>query len=130
MKDLRNQEYLGIDENGFEHRGFVKNSLDEIKKKIFWETNSAVKRNSNIDAKQIIPKSPTHDFPEGTTVRTYRMKDGATSAYFHGEVTQNIFFFISSNEFFTNPLCSKPFSSIPKYSWFLKSFISNWFTIF
>ena len=91
MKDLKNQEYLGVDENGFEHRGFIKNSLDDIKKKIFWETNSAVKRNGNIDAKQIIPKSPTHDFPEGTTVRTYRMKDGATSAYFHGTVTSKVY---------------------------------------
>lgn len=91
MKDLKYQEYLGVDENGFEHRGFIKNSLDTIKKKVFWETNSAVKRNGNIDAKQIIPKSPTHDFPEGTTVRTHRMKDGTTSAYFHGTVTPKVY---------------------------------------
>ena len=71
-----------------EQRGFIKNSLDTIKKKVFWETNSAVKRNGNIDAKQIIPKCPTHDFPEGITVRTHRMKDGLTSAYFHGKVTR------------------------------------------
>ena len=88
MKDLKDQEYLGVDENGFEHRGFIKNSLDTIKKKVFWETNSAVKRNGNIDGKQIMPKSPTQDFREGITVRTHRMKDGLTSAYFHGKVTQ------------------------------------------
>ena len=86
MKELKNQEYLGIDENGFEHTGFLKDSLDEIKKKVFWETNSAVKRNSNIDSKQIIGKSATHDFPEGVTVRTHRMKDGYTSAYFNADV--------------------------------------------
>jgi len=115
MKDLRNQEYLGIDENGFEHRGFVKNSLNEIKKKIFWETNSAVKRNSNIDAKQIIPKSPTHDFPEGTTVRTYRMKDGATSAYFHGEVTQKSYG-SGSNITYFNRVDSKMIVTFPAYA--------------
>ena len=91
MKDLKDQEYLGVDENGFEHRGFIKNSLDDIKKKIFWEMNSAVRRNSNLDRKQIIAKTQTHKFPEGVTVRTKSMKDGITSAYFHGKVSQRCY---------------------------------------
>ena len=65
-----------------------KDSLDVIKQKVFWEANSAVKRNSNIDSKQIISKRATHDFPEGITVRTHRMKDGYTSAYFHADIKQ------------------------------------------
>ena len=91
MKDLKDQEYLGdlgVDENGFEHRGFIENSLDEIKKKIFWEANSAVRRNPNLDRKQIIVKTQTGKFPEGVTVRTKSMKDGITSAYFYGKVLQ------------------------------------------
>jgi hypothetical protein len=88
MKHFKEQEYLGVDENGFEHRGFIKNSLDDIKKKIFWEANSAVSRNRNIDPNQIIIKTQTHKFPEGVTVRTKSMKDGNTSAYFHGKVSQ------------------------------------------
>ena len=47
-----------------------------------------VKRNGNLDPKQIITKTQTHKFPEGVTVRTHRMKDGVTSAYFHGKVSQ------------------------------------------
>jgi hypothetical protein len=88
MKDLKDQEYLGVDENGFEHRGFIKNSLDDIKKKIFWEANSVVRRNRNLDPKQIIAKTQTHKFPEGVTVRTHSIRNKVTSAYFHGQVHQ------------------------------------------
>jgi hypothetical protein len=63
-------------------------SLDEIKRKTFWEANSAVRQNRNINPKQIIAKTQTNKFPEGVTVRTHRMKDGVTSAYFHGQVQQ------------------------------------------
>jgi len=115
MKDLKNQEYLGVDENGFEHRGFIKNSLDTIKKKVFWETNSAVKRNGNIDGKQIMPKSPTQDFPEGITVRTHRMKDGFTSAYFHGKVSQKSYG-SGSNITYFNTVDSKMIVTFPMTS--------------
>ena len=71
--------------------GRFKDSLETIKQKVFWETNSAVKRNSNIDPKQIINKSATHDFPEGITVRTHRMKDGYTSAYFNADVKRKYY---------------------------------------
>ena len=71
--------------------GRFKDSLDVIKQKVFWEANSAVKRNTNIDPKQIISKRATHDFPEGITVRTHRMKDGHTSAYFHADVKQKYY---------------------------------------
>ena len=92
MKDLKDQEYLGVDENGFEHRGFIKNSLDTIKKKVFWETNSAVKRNGNIDA-----------------------KDGFTSAYFHGKVTQKSYGSGSSITYF-NTVDSKMIATFPMTS--------------
>ena len=115
MKDLKNQEYLGVDENGFEHRGFIKNSLDTIKKKVFWETNSAVKRNGNIDGKQIMPKSPTQDFREGITVRTHRMKDGLTSAYFYGKVTQKSYG-SGSNITYFNTVDSKMIVTFPMTS--------------
>ena len=115
MKDLKDQEYLGVDENGFEHRGFIKNSLDTIKKKVFWETNSVVKRNGNIDGKQIVPKSPTQDFREGITVRTHRMKDGLTSAYFHGKVTQKSYGSGSSITYF-NTVDSKMIATFPMTS--------------
>ena len=71
--------------------GRFKDSLDVIKQKVFWEANSAVKRNTNIDPKQIISKTSTDNFPEGVTVRTHRMKDGHTSAYFHADVEQRYY---------------------------------------
>ena len=80
MKELMYGEHPSTVTKGF------KDSLDKIKQKVFWEANSAVKRNTNIDAKQIIRKTSTHNFPEGVTVRTHRMKDGITSAYFHSDV--------------------------------------------
>jgi hypothetical protein len=115
MKELKNQEYLGIDENGFEHTGFLKDSLDEIKKKVFWETNSAVKRNSNIDSKQIIGKSATHDFPEGVTVRTHRMKDGYTSAYFNADVKKK-YYGSGSNKTWFNTIGHKLIVGFPHKS--------------
>ena len=115
MKELKNQEYLGIDENGFEHTGFLKDSLDEIKKKVFWETNSAVKRNSNIDSKQIIGKSATHDFPEGVTVRTHRMKDGYTSAYFNADVKRK-YYGSGSNKTWFNTIGHKLIVGFPHKS--------------
>ncbi len=115
MKELKNQEYLGIDENGFEHTGFLKDSLDEIKKKVFWETNSAVKRNSNIDPKQIIGKSATHDFPEGVTVRTHRMKDGYTSAYFNADVKRKCYG-IGNNKTYFNTIGHKLIVGFPHKS--------------
>jgi len=69
--------------------GVFKNSLDKIKKKVFWEANSAVRRNRNLDPKQIITKTQTHKFPEGVTVRTHSMKKKVTSAYFHGQVQRS-----------------------------------------
>jgi hypothetical protein len=63
-------------------------SLDKIKRKIFWEANSAVRQNRNIDPKQILAKTQTHKFPEGVTVRTHSIRNKVTSAYFHGHVQQ------------------------------------------
>jgi len=57
-------------------------SLDKIKRKIFWEANSAVRQNRNIDHKQILAKTQTHKFPEGVTVRTHSIRNKVTSAYF------------------------------------------------
>jgi hypothetical protein len=68
--------------------GMFKKSLDEIKKKVFWEANSTVRRNRNLDPKQIITKTQTHKFPQGVTVRTHSMKKKVISAYFHGQVKQ------------------------------------------
>ena len=115
MKELKNQEYLGIDENGFEHTGFLKDSLETIKQKVFWETNSAVKRNSNIDPKQIINKSATHDFPEGITVRTHRMKDGYTSAYFNADVKRK-YYGSGSNKTWFNTIGHKLIVGFPHKS--------------
>ena len=59
----------------------MKNSVDKIKEKIYWETNSEVKRNTNIPDTQKIPKGKTEDFPAGVTVRTNNMKQGVITIY-------------------------------------------------
>jgi|TARA_R110000824_G_scaffold193652_1_gene376059 hypothetical protein len=82
MKELLYGEHPSTVMGGF------KNSLDKIKRKIFWEANSVVRRNRNIDPKQILAKTQTHKFPEGVTVRTHSMRNKVTSAYFHGKVQQ------------------------------------------
>mgnify|MGYP003116017706 FL=1 len=92
--------------------GRFKDSLDVIKQKVFWEANSAVKRNTNIDPKQIISKRATHDFPEGVTVRTHRMKDGITSAYFHADVKQK-YYGSGSNKTYFNAIGHKLIVTFP-----------------
>jgi len=95
--------------------GLFKNSLDQIKNKVFWETNSAVKRNRNIDPKQILAKTSTDKFPEGVTVRTHRMKDGTTSAYFYGEVIPR-YYGNGSNRVAYNVIASKLIVTFPMTS--------------
>ena len=109
MKELKYAEHPSTEAGGF------KNSLDEIKRKVFWETNSAVKRNSNIEPNQIIGKSATHDFPEGITVRTHRMKDGHTSAYFHADVKQK-YYGSGSNKTWFNTIGHKLIVGFPHKS--------------
>ena len=97
--------------------GRFKDSLETIKQKVFWETNSAVKRNSNIDPKQIINKSATHDFPEGITVRTHRMKDGYTSAYFNADVKRKYYTDVSGkNKTYFNTIGHKLIVGFPHKS--------------
>lgn len=64
----------------------MKNSVDKIKEKIYWETNLEVKRNTNIPDTQKIPKGKTEDFPAGVTVRTNNMKQGIITIYFYGDI--------------------------------------------
>ena len=109
MKELKYGEHPSTEAGGF------KNSLDEIKRKVFWETNSAVKRNSNIDPNQIIGKSATHDFPEGITVRTHRMKDGYTSAYFNADVKKK-YYGSGSNKTWFNTIGHKLIVGFPHKS--------------
>ena len=109
MKELKYGEHPSTVTGGF------KDSLDVIKQKVFWEANSAVKRNTNIDPKQIISKRATHDFPEGITVRTHRMKDGHTSAYFHADVKQK-YYGSGSNKTWFNTIGHKLIVGFPHKS--------------
>ena len=91
-----------MEEHSANRTSRFKDSLDDIKRKVFWEANSAVKRNRNIDPKQIISKCSTNDFPEGVTVRTHRMKDGFTSAYFHGDVEKKYWESLNGKTYFNS----------------------------
>lgn len=58
-----------------------------ISKNVVWESNGLVKRNSNIDRGNIIPKGATKDFPcDKVTVRYHNQRSKLVTAYFQGKM--------------------------------------------
>ena len=54
--------------------------------KVYWETNSLVKRHPDIDPSKIIPKSSTSEFPANAiTVRFHSQKRKYIGVYIYGE---------------------------------------------
>jgi len=56
---------------------------EELKDRVYWESNSLVKSSPNINPDRIIPKSHTKDFPyDAVTVKIKNQKKGLTALYF------------------------------------------------
>jgi len=82
---LKTRHIIEVD-SGIKPYNAYAEKWDKTIDKIYWETNSLIKRHPNIDPAKIIAKTSTHEFPaDAITVRFRSQATREVVVYFYGK---------------------------------------------